>query len=104
MSRTSKPQKPVPPSVPNEYFVMVQRNYETIKRVVSAHPTREEAIAERDKRRAYTGSFNYDNAELTVITLAEAKKIFGEDWEFGATAKSKPPKPKTKTSTPKQKS
>lgn len=101
MSRTTKSTKPVPPPVPNEYFVMVQRNYETIKRVVSAHPTREEAIAERDKRRAYTGSFNYDNAELTVITLAEAKKIFGEDWEFGVTAKSK--SPKTKTSTPKQK-
>ncbi|MBZ0320403.1 MAG: hypothetical protein K8L91_28580 [Anaerolineae bacterium] len=103
MSRTTRSNKPLPPPVPNEYFVMVQRNYETIKRVVSAHPTREEAIAERDKRRAYTGSFNYDNAELSVITLAEAKRIFGEDWEFGATAKSKTAKPKTKTSAPKQK-
>lgn len=103
MSRTTKSSKPLPPP-PDEYFVMVQRNYETIKRVVSAHPTREEAIAERDKRRAYTGSFNYNNAELTVISLAEAKKIFGEDWQFGATSKPKPQKSKTKSAAPKTES
>lgn len=89
MTKSSRPSKKVPPPPPNEFFVMVQRNYETIKRVVSAHPTRDEAQAELDKRRGYTGSFNYDNAELTVITAADAKRIFGDDWEFGVTPKTK---------------
>ena len=102
MSRTARSSKPAPVPALNAYFVMVQRNYETIKRVVSGHPTREEAQAELDKRRGYTGSFNYDNAELTVITLNEAKKIFGEDWEFGVVAKPKTQKTKTKATPPPQ--
>lgn len=103
MKRSSKPNKPVPPA-PNEFFVMVQRNYETIKRVVSEHPTREAAQAELDKRRAYTGSFNYDNAELRVITLTEAKAIFGDDWQFGEVVKPKTAKAKIKTDSLSQKS
>ncbi len=102
MSRTAKPSKPAPAPAPAKYFVMVQRNYENIKRVVSAHPTRDEAQAEVNKRRAYTGSFNYDNAELTVISLDEAKKLFGEDWEFGVVAKPKTQKTKTKATPPPQ--
>jgi hypothetical protein len=76
-----------------EYFcVAVQRNYETMWRIVSKHRTREEAEAELETRRAYTGAFNYDNAELRVISRSEGKKEFGKDWEYtpiGA-AKSKP--------------
>ena len=66
-----------------EYFcVAVQRNYEAVWRMVSSHPTRAEAQAELDKRRAYTGAFNYDNAELRIISRSEAKKEFGKDWEY----------------------
>jgi len=45
-------------------------------------PDPREAQAELDKRRAYTGTFNYDNAELRVISRSEAKKEFGKDWEY----------------------
>jgi IMP dehydrogenase/GMP reductase len=66
-----------------EYFcVAVQRDYETVWRFVSQHATREEAEAELEKRRSYTGVFNYDNAKLRVISRAEAKKEFGKDWEY----------------------
>lgn len=79
----------------SEYFcVAVRRNYESIWRLVTQHPTREEAQAELDKRRAYTGSFNYDNAELRVISRAEGKKEFGKDWEYAPIGA---PKPKTPT-------
>jgi hypothetical protein len=64
------------------YCVAVQRNYESVWRVVSRHDTREEAQAELDARRAYTGAFNYDNAELRVISRSEAKQEFGKDWEY----------------------
>jgi hypothetical protein len=66
-----------------EYFcVCVRRNYESVWRVVSKHATREEAEAELEKRRGYTGAFNYDNAELRVLSRSEAKKEFGADWEY----------------------
>jgi hypothetical protein len=64
------------------YCVAVRRNYEEVWRFVSKHPTREEAQAELDKRRAFTGAFNYDNAELRVISRSEGKKEFGKEWEF----------------------
>lgn len=64
------------------YCVAVQRNYETIWRVVSKHNTREEAEAELEERRGYTGAFNYDNAQLRVISRSEAKKEFGKEWEY----------------------
>jgi hypothetical protein len=76
-----------------EYFcVAVQRNYETVWRVVSKHNTREEAEAELQERRGYTGAFNYDNAELRVISRSEAKKEFGKEWEYApiGAPKSKP--------------
>ncbi len=66
-----------------EYFcVAVRRNYETIWRMVSKHDTEAAAQADLDERRGYTGSFNYDNAELRVISRAEAKKEFGPKWEY----------------------
>jgi hypothetical protein len=66
-----------------DYFcVAVQRDYEKLWRVVSKHNTREEAQAELDKRRGYTGAFNYDNAELKVISRSEGKKQFGANWEY----------------------
>jgi hypothetical protein len=64
------------------YCVAVRRNYEDVWRVVSKHATPEEAQAELDKRRSYTGAFNYDNAELRVLSRSQAKKEFGRDWEY----------------------
>ena len=64
------------------YCVGVRRNYEDIWRIVSKHDTREEAQAELEKRRLYTGAFNYDNAELRILSRSEAKTEFGENWEY----------------------
>jgi hypothetical protein len=73
-----------------DYFVVaVRREYEDIWRVVSKHNTREEAQTELDTRRAYTGAFNYDNAELRVLSRAEAKKQFGDTWEYKAIGEGK---------------
>ncbi len=76
---------------PAEYYcVGVRRNYEDIWRIVSKHDTREEAQAELEKRRSYTGAFNYDNAELRILSRSEAKAEFGPSWEYkpiGADAK-----------------
>ncbi len=68
--------------VADYYCVAVRRNYESIWRVVSKHGTREEADAELEKRRGYTGAFNYDNATLRVLSRSEAKEEFGADWEY----------------------
>ncbi len=64
------------------YCVGVRRNYEDIWRFVSKHETREEAQAELEKRRNYTGAFNYDNAELRVLSRSQAKAEFGASWEY----------------------
>lgn len=64
------------------YCVAVQRDYEETWRFISKHVTREAAQMELDERRAYTGSFNYDNATLRVISRTEAKQEFGADWEY----------------------
>lgn len=64
------------------YCVAVQRNYEPQWRIISKHNTREEAQAEIENRRAYTGPFNYDNAEFRIISRAEGKKEFGKKWEY----------------------
>ncbi len=68
--------------VTDYYCVCVRRNYESIWRVISKHDTREQAQAALDERRAYTGVFNYDNAELRVLSRTEAKAEFGADWEY----------------------
>lgn len=68
------------------YCVCVRRNYESIWRVVSKHNTLEEAQEEMQNRRGYTGAFNYDNAELRVLSRTEAKKEFGSSWEYKAIA------------------
>jgi hypothetical protein len=75
------------------YCVAVHREYESVWRVVSKHSTREEAEAELEKRRGYTGAFNYDNAELRVLSRSEAKKEFGANWEYAPIGT-----PKTKAS------
>jgi hypothetical protein len=68
---------------PSEYYcVAVQRNYEPQWRIISKHNTPEEAQAEIDARRSYTGAFNYDNAEFRIISRAEGKKEFGKKWEY----------------------
>jgi hypothetical protein len=64
------------------YCVAVRRNYEENWRVVSKHTTFDEAQAELESRRGYTGAFNYDNAELRVMSRTEAKKEFGDSWEY----------------------
>jgi hypothetical protein len=64
------------------YCVCVRRNYESIWRVVSKHDTREQAQAALEEKRAYTGVFNYDNAELRVLSRTEAKAEFGPHWEY----------------------
>ena len=70
-------------SPPHEYYmVAVRRHYESVWRLVSKHATLEEAQAELDQRRAYTGSFNYDNADLRVMSRSEAKREFGQKWEY----------------------
>jgi hypothetical protein len=71
------------------YCVAVRRNYESIWRVVSKHGTRDEAQDELNKRRGYTGIFNYDNAELRVLSRSEAKAEFGADWEYKPIGESK---------------
>ncbi len=74
------------------YCVAVRRNYEDIWRVVSKHSTSDEAQAELEKRRGYTGAFNYDNAELRVLSRSQAKREFGAQWEYkpiGSTKDSK---------------
>lgn len=82
-------------TVTEYYVVAVQRNYETVWRVVSKHDTLEAAEAELEERRSYTGAFNYDNAQLRVLSRAEAKKEFGKDWEYAPIGA---PKPKPKSS------
>jgi hypothetical protein len=64
------------------YCVAVRRNYEETWRIVSKHATRDEAQNELETRRSYTGAFNYDNAELRVLSRSEAKKEFGASWEY----------------------
>ncbi|HEX2908814.1 MAG TPA: hypothetical protein VHO69_18225 [Phototrophicaceae bacterium] len=64
------------------YCVCVRRDYETVWRFVTKHDTREQAEAELQARRAFTGAFNYDNAELRVISRSEAKAEFGASWEY----------------------
>jgi len=80
---------------PQYYCIAVRRNYETIWRVIGKYPTQEEAEAALEEKRAYTGDFNYDNAELRVISRAEAKKEFGASWEYYPIGQ-KPEEPKPK--------
>jgi hypothetical protein len=69
-------------SSPEYFCVGVKRNYEDTWRIISKHDTQAEAQAEIDKRRAYTGVFNYDNAEFRVISRTKAKEEFGPRWEY----------------------
>jgi hypothetical protein len=64
------------------YCVGVRRNYEPTWRMVSKHTTRDEAQAQLDKMRGFTGNFNYDNADLRVVSRVEAKAEFGAQWEY----------------------
>ena len=69
-------------SSPEYYCVCVRRHYEDVWRVVSKHKTLDEAQSDLDERRSYTGAFNYNNADLRVISRSEAKKEFGSKWEY----------------------
>ena len=64
------------------YCVAVCRHYESVWRFVSKHATRESAQLDLDERRAYTGVFNYDNADLRILSRQEAKQEFGARWEY----------------------
>ena len=73
----------MPAKVSAQYYcVCVRRHYEEVWRVVSRHKTSEEAQAELEQRRSYTGVFNYDNADLRVISRSQAKEEFGKKWEY----------------------
>ena len=74
------------------YCVAVKRNYEDVWRLVSKHDTRDAAEAEIQKLRGFTGPFNYDNAELRVISRAEGKKEFGKSWEYTPIGGTRKPK------------
>jgi hypothetical protein len=69
-------------STPEYYCLAVRRNYEEIWRFIGKYDTLEQAQAALDEKRAYVGAFNYDNAELRIISRSDAKKEFGTDWEY----------------------
>ncbi|MEZ4668747.1 MAG: hypothetical protein R3E39_12615 [Anaerolineae bacterium] len=73
------------------YCLWVRRDYEPVWRAVSKHDTREGAQAELERRRGFTGVFNYDNAELRVLSRAEARKEFGKDWDYKPIGSSRKP-------------
>jgi hypothetical protein len=66
-----------------EYFCLaVRREYETVWRVIGKYETPEQAETALNEKRAYEGSFNYNNAELKVMSRTEAKQQFGATWEY----------------------
>jgi len=67
--------------VREHFYVAVKRNYEDVWRVVIT--TRQEAEDHMAERRSWTGAFNYDNAELRVLSTGEAKAEFGATWVGG---------------------
>jgi hypothetical protein len=72
-----------PRSAKAEYFCLfVRRHYEEVWRAVSKHDSREAAERELENRRSFTGPFNYDNADLRVLSRTEARKEFGKGWDF----------------------
>ena len=85
-----------------QYFcVGVRRNYESVWRLVSKHATLEEAQADVEEKRAYTGVFNYNNAELRVLSRSEAKEEFGPKWEYEPIGQRPLPKKEEKPAVPK---
>jgi hypothetical protein len=88
----------MPKQNPERFYVAVKRNYEDIWRMVSEFTTRQEAEDHMAERRSWTGAFNYDNAELRVISTGEAKAEFGANWVYkpiGSKAAVAEAKPKT---------
>ncbi len=80
--------------VKKQYFcIAVRRNYEDNWRIVDKFDTEEDAQAALDKRRAYVGVFNYDNAELRIISREQGKKEFGARWEYHPIEKKATPSP-----------
>lgn len=67
---------------PHSYYLAVKRNYEDVWRVIGKYDSQDQAQTVLDEKRAYSGSFNYDNAELKVLSDAEAKKLFGSEWVY----------------------
>jgi hypothetical protein len=77
---------------PKHFYLAVKRNYENVWRVIGEYDTQEQAETVLAEKRAYVGSFNYDNAELKVLTDVEARKQFGSDWVYHKIGE-KPPAP-----------
>ncbi len=84
MEKKARSARPAPKArAKSEYYCLwVKRNYEDMWRAVSKHDTREAAQEELEKRRGYTGVFNYDNAELRVMSRTEARKEYGKEWDY----------------------
>ena len=78
----TKTKTKVKPTEPEYFCLAVRRDYEKVWRVIGKYETQEQAEAALAEKRGYEGSFNYNNAELKVITRSEAKKQFGADWEY----------------------
>jgi len=75
-------EKAMAKQVREHFYVAVKRNYEDVWRVVSEFTTRQEAEDHMAERRSWTGAFNYDNAELRVLSTGEAKAEFGATWVY----------------------
>jgi len=73
------------------YCLAVRRNYETIWRIIDKFDTEAEAQSALEARRAYVGVFNYDNAELRIISREQGKQEFGARWEYHPIGEIPPP-------------
>jgi hypothetical protein len=85
-------------SAPEYYCLAVRRNYEEVWRFIGKYDTPDQAQAALDEKRAYVGAFNYDNAELRVVSRSEAKKEFGSDWEYRRIGEKPPVETKSRKS------
>jgi hypothetical protein len=73
------------------YCLAVRRSYEDVWRIVDKFDTEAEAQTARDERRAYTGVFNYNNAEFRIISREQGKQEFGARWEYHPIGEILPP-------------
>lgn len=90
MEKKRRAVKPAGSKSKDYYCVWVRRNYEEVWRAISKHDTREAAEMELERRRGFTGAFNYDNAELRILSRNEARKEFGKTWDYKPIGGAKP--------------
>ncbi len=77
------------------YCLAVRRTYEDVWRIIDKFDSEIDAQAALQKRRDYKGVFNYDNAELRVISREQGKVEFGAKWEYHPIGEAPaPPKPR----------